>query len=100
MNRKLIDDPRLTKELYSTLLHFMLEDESRKLKNLGNTLLVKAEFRDKMNNEFHLEGIVGNEQYICTALRLYETKEGKEAKSELLDDKQLESTKEQTAKKG
>ena len=59
-----------------SLLHWALEDNHIKTSRFGNALMLKAEFQDKENHAFAVEGRISNDHYVVTSVKIYDVKAG------------------------
>ena len=71
---KQIDDKDLTIEQLLSVIHYLLEDESRKRKNFGNELNIEAEFITKDEKGFKLQAIATNQRFVCSSFRYFDKK--------------------------
>lgn len=69
-----------------SLLHWALEDNHIKTSRFGNGLMMKAEFQDKENHAFLVEGRISNDLYVVTSLKIYDIRTGIEQEMKRADE--------------
>ena len=59
-----------------SLLFYLLEDDSVKIKRFGHSLYIKADFQPKNSpgKEYTIEGLVSNNDFIVTSFKFYDAK--------------------------